>query len=630
MTGRRGLVIGTAAVIVLAVALYVTLLATYLQPINGFWSSDQGVKLIQTQSLLLNKFRDNAVIYPGAPFDPERQVSPLRGQYLERNGRVYAMFSEAFAFVSGVPFFVFGYPGLYVVPILSTAVLLALCAALSRGMLETPWALGVLVVLAVASPLLFYSLVFWEHTLATMLVTAGLLAAAIALRRDRPRLLLIAGICFGLAAWFRNETALAIPALALALLVSWVRANGGQPRIGAGGGRPRIARIARIGVGGGWPRIARIARIGADEQRLSLNQSERGSWLRHVVAPSVTRMAWLGGGALLGAAPLLVFHQSVFGSPLGPHVLVAGRANDLTAAPGLAGAIEARRVWTNMLLVPLDRPLALAAVAALVCVGLAASLVAWRRSSASAPGWLYAATAALALLCFALQLGGLGGVQTALLTAFPAVLLCLMPAAHHSDVSVANQRARLLIWFGLAFIALAWLARLPDGGLQLGPRMLLPVYPALVLAGASRAASWFRRGAGPAFAAAVAVAALVNVSGLAQIEGLRQLRAFNTSNHLVFTTVAQSGERAVVTDVWYAPPLLAPLFYDERLIFLIDDERDLDELVGRLEAGGITSFYYLGTRADELMASVGHLLIPADETQRLPHNLVGGRYRLER
>jgi hypothetical protein len=205
-----------------------------------------------------------------------------------------------------------------------------------------------------------------------------------------------------------------------------------------------------------------------------------------------------------------------------------------------------------------------------------------------------------------------------------------MPAAHHSDVSVANQRARLLIWFGLAFIALAWLARLPDGGLQLGPRMLLPVYPALVLAGASRAASWFRRGAGPAFAAAVAVAALVNVSGLAQIEGLRQLRAFNTSNHLVFTTVAQSGERAVVTDVWYAPPLLAPLFYDERLIFLIDDERDLDELVGRLEAGGITSFYYLGTRADELMASVGHLLIPADETQRLPHNLVGGRYRLER
>jgi NADH:ubiquinone oxidoreductase subunit 5 (subunit L)/multisubunit Na+/H+ antiporter MnhA subunit len=57
---------------------YTLLLATSLGPLNGFWSTDQGTKLIQTQSLLLTKYRTNALIYPGAPFDPDGVVSPLR------------------------------------------------------------------------------------------------------------------------------------------------------------------------------------------------------------------------------------------------------------------------------------------------------------------------------------------------------------------------------------------------------------------------------------------------------------------------------------------------------------------------------------------------------------------------
>jgi hypothetical protein len=221
-------------------------------------------------------------------------------------------------------------------------------------------------------------------------------------------------------------------------------------------------------------------------------------------------------------------------------------------------------------------------------------------------------------------------LQTTLLATFPPALLALLPAAPAAGRREPERIARLLVCFGLAYILLAWLVRLPDGGAQWGPRMLLPALPALALAGLWRAATWFARGAGSTFAIAAALALLVNLSALSEVDALRQLRAFNSSNHRIATTVDQSRERVVIADTWYAPPIIAPLFYDGRLVFLVDGGRDLDELIGRLERAGITSFYYLGARREELAAEsrrwVG--LIPVGQVQELPHRLSGVVYRL--
>jgi hypothetical protein len=571
---ERPLLAATATVIGLVAVLYIGLLATYLQPLNGFWSSDQGVKLIQTQNLLLQRYRDNALRYPGAALDPEGRYSPLRGQYLERDGRVYAMFSEAFAAVSGMPFFLLGYLGLYAVPLVSTLLLLAVVAALGRAILPTPWIVGVLLVLAVASPLMFYSLIFWEHTLATLLVALALLASARALLGARPQLLLAAGACIGIAAWFRNESVLALPALALAVYLGL---------LGQQGVRARVHSIA-----------------------------------------------FLAGGAALGLAPLLLFNQRVYGSPLGPHVLVAGRANELQAASGLAGFLEARQVWASTLLMPLDHRLLTGALFVVIAVAVAGWIAA-RGQDHRRVYWLYAGVVALLGFGLALQATPARGFQTALLVAFPPVLLALLPAHAPGERTPPAQLIAMLLWFGATYIALAWLVRLPDGGAQWGPRVLLPAIPALTLAAATRLAAWVRCGPAPAFAVAAAVALLVNLALVSQAEGLRQLRAFNTSNHQITTSVAQSGAQAVITDIWYAPPLLAQLFYDGRLIFLVDNGRDLDELLGRLEAGGTTEFYYLGARSAELAAESTRWpsLTALEAPRSLPHNLSGARYRID-
>src|ERR1051325_8379960 len=56
--------------------IYAGLLAWFI-PLNGLWAGDQGVKLVQIESLLLNKFSDAALPYPSAALDPSGPFSPL-------------------------------------------------------------------------------------------------------------------------------------------------------------------------------------------------------------------------------------------------------------------------------------------------------------------------------------------------------------------------------------------------------------------------------------------------------------------------------------------------------------------------------------------------------------------------
>ena len=67
----------------------------YYGPLNAFYSSDHGVKLFQTQSLILTKFRSQALMYPGESIDPKQRFTPFRGQYLVRNHQSYGMLPEA-------------------------------------------------------------------------------------------------------------------------------------------------------------------------------------------------------------------------------------------------------------------------------------------------------------------------------------------------------------------------------------------------------------------------------------------------------------------------------------------------------------------------------------------------------
>jgi hypothetical protein len=205
-------------------ALYILLLGTLL-PLNSFWSGDQGAKLVQVLSLLRSRFTETAIPYPGLTIDPARQFTPQPALYTwPRDGVYYSIFSYPYAALTAIPFFGLGYAGLYVIPVLATLATFTVSAFTARHLGLPGWRISP-VLLALATPLSFYALVFWEHSLATGLAAAATLAGIYAIEAGERRIgwAVVAGILTGSATWFRAETLWLGPALLAGLLI--VRAD---------------------------------------------------------------------------------------------------------------------------------------------------------------------------------------------------------------------------------------------------------------------------------------------------------------------------------------------------------------------------------------------------------------------
>jgi len=557
LPGVKGGPIIAAVVTIIAVAVvYVLLLYTYLGPLNTFWTSDHGVKLFQTQSLILNKFRSNALVYPGQSIDPEQAFTPFRGQYLERNGQRYGMFSQAFAAVSAVPFFLWGYPGLYLIPVLAALAVLAIFFLFGNRLLHRWTTIGGALGLGLASPLLFYAINFWEHTLAAALVFMACFLSATALTGNSSFRAALAGVVLALAVAFRNETALFAPAVVLSIFLV------------------------------------------------------RG-------LPALKLMIAFSLGMILGLCPLLIFNQVVYGTLLGPHVVVAGAGMRLSVSE-----------WISMLVIPL-RPVSLPlTIAALVVVRLAERFIPKLR--AYSPLLVIALMIAVVVQCTA-SLGEI--TYTSLLVTFPFALLIALPLPERpQEQGSEHELMTYLQWVALLFVLLCLIVRLPDGGAQHGPRMLLPVMPPLLLVGLWRVEQWWRNGRAPQYLAAtgVAVALIAHASLIAQADGLKFYQYVIARNHELLSSVAQSQEQIVITDTVYTPLLIGPLMYDGRLIFMVETGEELDGLVERLQERGISQFYYLGARPPEIteQSAAWETLIPVTERSAFAHRLYGQVLRL--
>jgi multisubunit Na+/H+ antiporter MnhB subunit len=203
----------------LACLIYLTV-AWFLLPFNTLWSPDEGAKLLQMQSMRIEHGRLVYTIpYRGYTFDPDLRFAhwALLSIYNDQLsfGRLPVFSLLTVPFVS-----CFELRGLYILP--------ALCGGLISIVTLRLWAgqsfrLPVWLLVAFGSPVLIYSVIFWEHTLATALVLTGSMLAlrfnAIAHSADSRRLLLWGCIAtlFAMSVYIRQETVLLIGALLAAI-----------------------------------------------------------------------------------------------------------------------------------------------------------------------------------------------------------------------------------------------------------------------------------------------------------------------------------------------------------------------------------------------------------------------------
>lgn len=192
---------------VVAAALIVPLLI--LLPPDVFWITDEGTKFIALQSL--DRTGSVRIDYPGRVLDPAMRLLPDGGHHLIRTPRgVLALFLPWFQFLTLLPYRIAGTHGLYLVPAIGTLLTIAATA----WMAGKNGAYAGLIVL-IATPVLFYTFTYWEHTIALGLST---LAMALLTKKDW-RAAAAAGALLATSSLLREEGYLLTAAVSMALLV---------------------------------------------------------------------------------------------------------------------------------------------------------------------------------------------------------------------------------------------------------------------------------------------------------------------------------------------------------------------------------------------------------------------------
>ena len=504
--------------------------------IRGVGTGDAGVKIWQVQSLLHTGQLTAPINYLGAIYDPDHQYSPfVPPWFLWQNDQPYSEYTSPFIWASAPLYALFDHVGLLIIPWLSGALLVIMSAWLAWRVSPTRWASLVPIVVGVGSPLLIYSTEFWEHTLGTLLAVLALALLVKANDAQRPtRWLIGAGAAIGLSLTMRAEL-----------------------------------YVYPVAVFIGWMMIRRSAPESVTMAAYSLREV-----MRRVVAP----MGWVALGGLSIAGPWWLYETLTWGSPLGPRV-----AQNI---PGLGGEQMLTRLGdttghNEIMLWPIDgagQDVLMILLIGAVALAISLWLISRLRPSAAklrASGfWL------LTLLLIAIVAISTWRVTQELrpndlLTTFPVVLLLLVPMTSR----ITHHVARLLIVTSLAYVGLVLIVSPFEGGVQWGPRFLLPaIVPLAVVIVARLDRAWGAIGRGQRVGVVVVLSVCLIAGGYSTWRGLDFMHQNQVSSEFMSAVIQQSSERVVVADSWFIPQS-APYAFADKIWLLAEDDKAMFNLI---------------------------------------------------
>jgi hypothetical protein len=197
----------------LLVILAGVLFSLFLQwqlPNDVFFSGDAGLKALLAKQFSSGQFRFdlNLPVEQWVRNLWQNGLYPFQEPFVyNRFGQYYITFPFTFPLVTAPFQALFGYRGLYVVPLIATwAAWISFYFACRRLKLKAFSTAIALAILIFASPLSIYSAMYWEHTLAVALCFQGVATLLIPgteglSKKDA----VLSGIFLGLSVWFREE-----------------------------------------------------------------------------------------------------------------------------------------------------------------------------------------------------------------------------------------------------------------------------------------------------------------------------------------------------------------------------------------------------------------------------------------
>jgi len=543
----------TCAARVVVLGVYV--IALYSLPTGVFWHPDEGGKFLAMLSLRADNAQGYRLPYGGRGLDPQLDFYATRCQpqivypWLDPQGTLQFRWPLWFPRLSRPLYDAFGLRGLYVIPILC-GWLIAVLAGRWAALYDAALVPVATLLVGVATPVLFYSVSFSEHTLATL---CGVIAVACVLSSQRPAWHGLAGAAAALlaAVALRAELVALVPAVAFAALV------------------PVPAPASAQAAAPAWRPTRRLLTGGLVAVVLGL--------VGLLALPAIVPPRY---GALAQGLPALLA-ETVQKLPAVPRTVVSVfmEAPDRTVPGGGAGRMAAGLAIAAALGAGVFRGTGgrvMLLGSAFVVVELALYMALSNRPYLSRPGVL--------------------AVAPFLVVAPPlARFLRGRDDRRLTQLYVAGAAYAV---FGFLALLVTWVTDQGDFpvGLDGSARYLLTLFPiAAVLALGTL--SLFRRSTASGVAGSlltVLVTAGVLVAAYYQYRGVQEMR----SNREMLQQWAESLGRheRVLTDVWWLPASLAP-FYASHEVYCLRSQRDLSTWLDRVAGQRVGSFAVATTDA---------------------------------
>jgi len=188
-----------------------------------FFSNDVGLRFLQVRELVAHRWQSFAIDYPARPFDPDWEFVPFYYAYSLLDGRLYFNITPFLPFLASLFYVVLGEWGLSVIPVLG-GVMTAVAGHQLARLARLPRPMLVMVATIFATPLLFYSLELWDHSLAAALAMWAVVGVAAGVKRQAWPPIFWGGVAAGMGLGQRPEMVVFAIALGAGLLaVNWRR-----------------------------------------------------------------------------------------------------------------------------------------------------------------------------------------------------------------------------------------------------------------------------------------------------------------------------------------------------------------------------------------------------------------------
>lgn len=522
-------------------AIVMAYLGTFLiLPHDGFWINDNGCKFIQLQGMIRTNYRDFSIPWPGQDLDPSFAYQPLPSPFGHViNGRLYGTFSPVFPMLSSFPYRLWGFHGLLLLPLASVLLTLPAVWSLTGILTESSPAQRLaqslaLLVVALGTPVWFYSMTFWEHVPAVCLATWSVAYYIQFVVRGQIRKLITAvGFC-ALSVYFRDELYL----LAATLLVLTVSNSQRRYRLVFAFLAVFVLTVAPLWV---FQWLALGHPLG---HHFHTGSPFEVGFIRH-----------LSDRWSVIASLLLNCHENTW---ISTAVSVPYLALWLTYPRLSAGALK----FTSVLL------------AALATLG-GATVMAGYLTADSPIWWLRHAN-------------GLFATSPILILAFVREKVRRKQPGNDPMIS-RKEKVQWALWLIVLMYTLFYVFLTPRShasGIHWGCRYLLPVFPLLGVMACVTLAEWWtafgvRDWVGTTvLCLALALTLTAQVYSLTLLYGRKQ---FSAELNLV---VCDTKEEVVLASGWFIPQELSHCFFDKK-IFLIQSQREGDRLVADLRRAGV-------------------------------------------